>query len=178
MKNYLSEQHRQAVLDALERKHGRKLIFCDMDGVTADFDAGVEKWARDIGISAEEFKKRKMYRQPNFYLDLELMLGAKESIQNLDSKYEIAFVSAPSWDNPHSFTEKRIWIEKYFGQWGKKRMDLSFRKGLYMGHYLIDDRTKYGAGDFIGEHIMYGIEPFKTWTEVENYLMNPELAII
>ena len=51
-------------------------------------------------------------------------------------------------------------------------MDLSFRKGHYMGHFLIDDRTKYGAGEFIGEHIMFGTEPFKTWKEVLEYLLN------
>jgi 5'(3')-deoxyribonucleotidase len=172
MKNHLTKNQIQFILDALEKKIGRKLLLVDLDGVVADFDSGVEKWARNIGISGEEFKKNKMYRQKHFYLDLELIPGAKESLLRLDSKYEIAFVSAPSWNNPHSFTEKRIWIEKFFGRWGEKRMDLSFRKGLYMGHFLVDDRTKYGAGDFIGEHIMFGTDPFKTWTETENYLLS------
>jgi len=175
MKNILTEEQIKAFLDAFEQKIGKKTLLIDLDGVVADFDASAEKWGRDIGISAQEFKDKKMYRQQSFYLELELMPGAKDAIQKLDSVYEIAFVSAPSWDNPHSFTEKRIWIEKHFGQWGRKRMDLSFRKGHYMGHYLIDDRTKYGAGDFMGEHIMFGTDPFKTWSEVTEYLIKPSI---
>lgn len=171
MKQFLNKEQIQAFLDALEKKVGRKTLFIDMDGVVADFDAGVDLWSKNIGISPEEFKDKKLYRQPQFYYELDLIPGAKEAIHELDSVYEIAFVSAPSWNNPHSFTEKRLWIEKHFGAWAKKRMDLSFRKGSYMGHYLIDDRTKYGAAEFIGEHIMFGTEPFKTWEDTKSYLL-------
>lgn len=172
MKTILSKEDIQKFLDAVQQKHGRKLLYIDMDGVVADFDGGAEKWAKGMGITAQEFKDKKLYRQPDFYYELELIPGAKEAIQELDTHFEIAFVSAPSWNNPNSFTEKRYWIEKHFGQWAKKRMDLSFRKGNYIGHFLVDDRTKYGAGDFIGEHIMYGTDPFTTWEEVLNYLKN------
>jgi 5'(3')-deoxyribonucleotidase len=171
MKNILQPEVLKTFLDALETKDGKKTIFIDMDGVIADFDEASERWGRNIGISAEEFKEKKMYRQKDFYADLNLMEGAKDAIEKLDPVYNIAFVSAPSWDNPHSFTEKRIWIEKQFGAWSRKKMDLSFRKGHYIGHYLIDDRKKYGAADFIGEHIMFGTEPFNTWKEVTDYLI-------
>jgi 5'-nucleotidase len=174
MKEILTKEQMKIFLDAIEKKHGRKLMYIDMDGVVADFDKGAVAWAANLGISPEQFIEQKRYRQPNFYFELELIEGAKEAIQELDTMYEIAFVSAPSWGNPHSFTEKRLWIEKYFGQWAKKRMDLSFRKGNYMGHVLIDDRTKYGAGDFIGEHIMFGTEPFKSWPDVVQYLKSLE----
>lgn len=171
MKNYLTTEQIQIFLDALEKKAGRKTMFIDMDGVVADFDEAAIRWGAKEEITGEDFKKQKKYRQPGFYADLNLMEGAEDAIKQLDSVFEIAFVSAPSWGNPSSFTEKRIWIEKHFGDWGKKRMDLSFRKGHYMGHYLIDDRTKYGAGEFMGEHIMFGTAPFKTWTDVTNYLI-------
>ena len=171
MKNILEPEVLKAFLDALEKKDGKKTIFFDLDGVVADFDEAAIRWGEKVGINGEEFKKKKLYRQEGFYADLNLMDGAKEAIEKLDTVYNIAFVSAPSWDNPFSFTEKRIWIEKHFGTWARKKMDLSFRKGHYIGHYLIDDRTKYGAADFIGEHIMFGTEPFKTWKEVTDYLI-------
>lgn len=173
MKTLLDENTRLAFLNALEKKIGKKLLFIDLDGVVADFDKGVEKWSSDLGITPQEFKDRKLYRRERFYYDLDLIPGAKEAIMELSSKYEIAFVSAPSWNNPHSFTEKRLWIEEVFGDWSKKRMDLSFRKGNYIGHYLVDDRTKYGAGDFIGEHIMFGKDPFRDWGAVKEYLLLP-----
>ena len=149
MKNILEPEVLKAFLDALEKKDGKKTIFFDLDGVVADFDEAAIRWGEKVGINGEEFKKKKLYRQEGFYADLNLMDGAKEAIEKLDTVYNIAFVSAPSWDNPFSFTEKRIWIEKHFGTWARKKMDLSFRKGHYIGHYLIDDRTKYGAADFI-----------------------------
>lgn len=170
MKTILTEEQIKIFLDAFEQKVGRKTMLIDLDGVAADFEATAEKWARDMGISVQEFKDKKLYRQANFYYELELMPGAKEAIETLALDYEITFVSAPSWDNPASFTEKRLWIAEKFGEWARKRLDLSFKKGHYFGHYLIDDRTKYGAGDFIGEHIMFGTEPFQDWAKVVEYL--------
>jgi 5'-nucleotidase len=170
MRTLLAQEHRDAFLQALEKKIGRKLMQVDMDGVIADFDKAAEIWGANIGISGEEFKAKKMYRQPLFYKGLDLIPGAKDALFELDEHVEIRFLSAPSWGNPYSFTEKRYWIEEHFGSWGTKRMDLSFRKDLVMGHFLVDDRTKYGAGDFIGEHIMYGSEKFPDWNSVVKHV--------
>ena len=175
MIHLLTDNQRKEFLDVLEKKIGRKLLLIDMDGVIADFDLGVEKYSKEIGITTKEFTDAKMYRIPKFYAQLELMTGAVEFVERLKPKYEIRFLSAPSWNNPSSFTEKRIWIEHKFGYWAKKRMDLTFRKDLFMGHYLVDDRTKYGAGDFIGEHIMFGQAPYHTLEIVADYLMNDDL---
>ena len=174
MKELLTKEQIQAFLDALEKKTGKKILLFDMDGVVADFDKCAINWARNMGISSQEFKDKKMYRQPGFYLELEPMEGAIEAIQKLEPKFEIRFVSAPSWSNPSSFTEKRLWIEKYLGNWAEKRMDLTFRKDLFMGHYLVDDRLKYGAGEVLGEHIMFGNEIFPTWKEVTEYLLRDD----
>lgn len=172
MKNFLTKEQIQVFLDALEKKVGKKTLIFDLDGVVADFDDAAEYWANQLEVTVDLFKDKKMYRNiPEFYLELGLIEGAKESIMKLDTVYDIIFVSAPSWKNINSFSAKRIWIEKHFGEWAEKRMDLSFHKGHYMGHYIIDDRQKYGAGDFIGEHIMFGTEPFKTWKEITNYLL-------
>ena len=171
MKNFLTEEQIKVFLDALEKKTGKKLCFVDIDGPVANFEKEAEIWAKNAGITTREFIDQKMYRQPKFYAGLELVENVKESIEELSKKYEIRFLSAPSWGNPHSFIEKRIWIEEKFGSFAEKRMDLSFRKDLSMGHYLIDDRLKYGAGEFIGEHIMYGSEQFPDWNSVLKYLI-------
>lgn len=171
MKNFLTEEQINIFLDALEKKIGRKLVFVDMDGCIAHFDNAAEIWAKKEGINSKEFIDRKLYRQPKFYAGLELIDNAKEAVEKLSEIYEIRFLSAPSWGNPHSFIEKRIWIEEKFGDFATKRMDLTFRKDLSMGHFLIDDRLKYGAGDFIGEHIMYGSEQFPDWNSVLKYLL-------
>lgn len=171
MKNFLTEEQIKIFLDALEKKVGKKTLLCDLDGVVADFEPMADFHAEKLGITRKEFTDRKLYRDiKGFYLDLEMIPGAKEALERLDKIYDIIYVSAPSWGNVHCFTEKRLWVEKHLGKMAEKKMDLSFHKGHYFGHYLIDDRTKYGAGDFIGQHIMFGKDPFSTWPEVEHYL--------
>ena len=126
-----------------------------------------------MNLTFEEFVDRGEYKYiEDFYKDLPLIPGAKEAIEKLErsGKYYLCFVSAPSWKNVNSFSDKRIWIEKHFPNF-KKRMDLSFHKGYYMGHYLIDDRIKYGAEDFIGEHIMFGDRNYSNWDDVLNKLL-------
>lgn len=178
MKNILTPEQIQLFLNAFEKKIGKKTILIDIDGVIADFEASATKHATEMGITFQEFADQKIYRNlPGFYLGLDLIPGAKETIMKLDKVYDIIFVSAPSWGNIHCFTEKRVWIEKHFGRWAAKKMDLSFHKGHYFGHYLIDDRTKYGAGDFMGEHIMFGTDPFKTWKEIDNYFFSKDFLL-
>ena len=172
MKDNLTPKQIKVFLDALEKKVGRELIFFDLDGVVCDFKKLTKSYAEKINLTEEEFINKKLYRQPGFYISLEPTEGAIESIEELKKKYEIRFLSAPSWNSPDSFKEKRLWIEKYFGKWGEKRLDLSFRKDLSMGHYLIDDRTENGAGEFIGEHIHYGKEKFPDWEKIVKYLMS------
>jgi hypothetical protein len=41
-----------------------------------------------------------------------------------------------------------------------------------MGDYLIDDRTKNGAGEFSGELIQFGSDSFPNWESVVEFL-NP-----
>jgi len=171
MKKHLTEEQIKTLLNALELAEGKPTLYLDMDGVVADFEKTAGIWGEKLGLTAKEFADKKLYRQPNFYAELELMPGAKEAIEELDKHFQIRFLSAPSWSNPHSFIEKRIWVEKNFGEWGYKRMDLTFRKDRSIGHYLVDDRTKYGASNFIGEHIMFGTEPFNGWEEVTKYLI-------
>lgn len=171
MKNFLTEEQIKIFLDALEKKIGRKICFIDMDGTIAAFKKEAEIWAKNEGITTKEFIDQKMYRQRYFYSGLELIDNAKEAVNKLSEVYEIRFLSAPSWESPYSFTEKRIWIEEKFGDFATNKMDLTRRKDLSMGHFLVDDRLEYGAVDFIGEHIMYGSEQFPDWDSVLRYLL-------
>ena len=47
------------------------------------------------------------------------------------------------------------WIKTYFGDIFKKKVVLSHNKQLNIGDYLIDDHTRNGADEFIGEHIHF-----------------------
>lgn len=171
MKN-LSESVKEEILNFILSKYGKKLLFFDLDGVLADFDKQAIIEANKLTITVEEFLRGGHYRNvKDFYMNLEPTDGAIELIEKLKDHFEIIFLSAPSWGNENSFTDKRIWIEKYFGKWSKKRLELSFRKGAQIGHFLVDDRLKYEVADFIGEHLHYGTEKFKDLDAVYQHLM-------
>jgi len=175
IRRYLDQETLDIIMDALKKAHsGKEVVWVDMDGVVADFEPKATEEAVKMGLTFREFADHKQYRHiEGFYRDLPLIPGAREAILELDAcgKYEINFLSAPSWGNESCFTDKRIWIDEKFGADFEKRMDLSFHKGHYLGHYLIDDRTKYGAGEFIGEHIMYGNSQYPNWDAVLKKLL-------
>jgi 5'(3')-deoxyribonucleotidase len=75
------------------------------------------------------------------------------------------------WALPESYSGKRIWLEKHFGESIKKRLILSHRKDLLMGDYLIDDRLRHGVTEFKGEHIHFGTDKFPDWEAVLDYLL-------
>jgi len=155
----------------------KKIIYVDLDGTLADFDLELKKYHPDINtITNHEERSSKVDKLvlsiSTFFEDLEPMKDSIESIHELSKNYEIYFLSTAMWDVPHSFTGKRLWIEKHFGEFGKKRLILSHRKDLNIGDYLIDDRLKNGAAEFKGEHIHFGTDKFPNWKSVTNYLVD------
>ena len=109
--------------------------------------------------------------EPGFYRDIKPMSGAAEAFIKLCEYYEVYILSTPSWNNPSSFTDKRLWVEEYLGHHAEKRLILSHRKDLCIGDYLIDDRNLNGVKNFKGEHIYFGREKFSDWDAVLKYLI-------
>ena len=92
-------------------------------------------------------------------------------------KYDMYIVTMNPWGNPMSSMDKRFWIEDHFGSMFHKKMFVTHRKDLLIGHYLIDDRTKNG-GDFMGEHLHFGWNwedkkwnKFHSWDTILDYLL-------
>ncbi len=97
--------------------------------------------------------------------------GAIEAVNQLFPLYDLYFLSSPMWGVPESYIGKRIWIEKQFGVLAKKRLILSHRKDLHIGDFLVDDRTRNGAGDFKGFHIHFGTPAFPDWKTTLAFLI-------
>ena len=144
-----------------------KTLFIDMDGVIVDFMQSVK--------NHPEFEKYKneIDALPNVFLNALPMEHAIDSVGKLldCGKYEVYIASTAPWGNIDSLSHKRIWIEKYFGDRLKKRLILTHRKDFLIGDYLIDDRTKNGAGEFKGELIHFGADKFPDWDSVLQYLL-------
>lgn len=156
----------------------KKIVYVDMDGVVADFDKKMaelnpslyvgegENWEERSKIVSDEIAKC-----PKFFLQLDPIPGAIEAVNKLFDKYDIYFLSTPVWSNPEGWGDKRLWLEKHFGEKSFKRLILSHRKDLNIGDYLIDDTTRNGAGEFKGIHIHFGSDKYPNWDSVVKCLI-------
>ena len=70
-----------------------------------------------------------------------------------------------------AWSDKLLWVKQYLGDTAHKRLILSHNKNLNRGDYLIDDRTKNGAGEFQGKLIRFGSDEFPNWDAVTRYLL-------
>lgn len=143
----------------------KKIVYIDLDGVVADFDAAFKRVAEKTWIEGCEKKVPE-----GFFLDLALINGAVESINKLSQKYELYFLSTPQWSNPSCWKEKRLWVEKHFQELFFKRLILTHNKGLLKGDYLIDDKIQNGVAEFQGKHIHFGSAEFPNWDAVMLFL--------
>ena len=137
----------------------KKIVWLDMDGVLVNFRKGVD----EILERNPEFKEKykgEYDRMHGVFRNPPPIDGAIEAVKKLaeSGKYELYIASTAPWDNPESATDKRYWIEKYFGDLFKKKMVITHLKNMLIGDYLIDDRTKNGAGEFKGELIHFGYD--------------------
>ena len=148
----------------------KELIFIDMDGVLADAEKKMQIWSSKLGLTTTELFAKKLYHMPGFYADLPPIDGAVEAFEILSKHFEVYILTAPSWENPSCYTDKRLWVEKYLGKPAYKRLIISNDKSLFTGRALIDDRLKYGVTKFKGEHIHFGTDRFPNWNSVLDYL--------
>jgi 5'-nucleotidase len=129
----------------------RKLIiFLDMDGVLADFDAAiVNKGMQD---PPEMFI-------PGFFRNLAVMDGAKEAVPVLlaNKNLRIYIGSKVTSKATNCASEKMEWIKEHFPAL-LRRMVLVCDKGLLRGDILIDDDIKRWKKKFKGRFIHFDRE--------------------
>lgn len=152
--------------------------YIDMDGVIADFDAGVKKYAPDLHTGEEypDYDTRAdrvdklCEANPYIFHDLPLIEGAIEAVEWLMSVADIYFLSTPMWNVPLSYTGKREWLGKHFGEKAKKRLILTHRKDLNVGDFLIDDRLRNGVDKFTGVHFHFATPLLPDWKTTRQHI--------
>ena len=151
--------------------NNKKIVWLDMDGVLVDFGKHIETTISNNPILGELYKDREDHI-PGIFRNPPPIEGAIEAVKKLaeSGKYELYIATAAPWGNPESATDKRYWIEEHFGRLFHKRMAVTHLKNMLIGDYLIDDRTKNGAGEFGGIHIHFG-QNGTDWNEVLRLLL-------
>ena len=152
-----------------KRKRGsrtKKIVYVDMDNVLVDFPSAL---ARIPARIVAKYKGR-LDEVPNIFSKMNPVPGAIESFRELASRFDTFVLSTAPWENPSAWSDKLRWIKKHLGKAAHKRLILTHHKDLNRGHFLIDDRTKNGAGRFEGELVKFLSKRFPDWPSVMSYL--------
>lgn len=159
-------------------KSKKKVLYIDMDGVVADFWRAIQLNQPKIDDKnffptyADQEKEVDVIceRNPHIFQFLLPIEGAIEATKPLFEKFDVYFLSTPMWEIPESYSDKRLWLEKYYGDLANKRLILTNRKDLAIGDYLVDDRLKNGSEKFNGKLIHFGTLAFPDWDSVVKFL--------
>lgn len=143
--------------------YNKEIIFVDMDDCICDFTGN---YNHKLKLTPEIKYPQSQY---GFFTDLKPIEAAIDAVNILRYKYDVYILTRPSFRNPLCYTEKRIWLEKYFGLPFCEKLILCGYKHLLKGDYLIDDHP---WPLFEGEQILFGKEPFEDWVKVLNYFRN------
>jgi 5'(3')-deoxyribonucleotidase len=134
-------------LDELLKFAKSPKLFCDLDGVLANFDKGFQ----DLGYPPpQEFMDKYgkdafwkiLPQHPRFFRDLEWMPDGKE-LWSYIKQFNPTILSAPAREStmPHCKEDKIAWVKEHLGN---IEIIIDANKGKYTndGDILIDDREK------------------------------------
>ena len=130
-----------------------------MDGVLVDLHSSITNYL-DKNPSLKDKFKGCPDHIPGIFRDPLPIKGAIDAIKKLvdSDKYDMFIATSAPWGNPSSLTDKRYWLEKWFGRTFHKKLITTHRKDLLIGDYLIDDRLRNGAGEFNGTLLRFGYD--------------------
>ena len=149
----------------------KKILYFDMDNVLVDFHSGISFLSEETRQAYEG----RLDEVPGIFSLMKPLDGAVDAVKLLSHYFNVYILSTAPWKNISAWSDKAAWVQRYFG--GDKdspfykRLIITHHKNLNKGDFLIDDRTKNGAGEFEGELIMFGSEKFPSWKSVTDYLI-------
>jgi len=172
---------------------GVKRLIVDMDGVLADaceqFQIFEERASGRRLPLAEILGKHELevfprghahVRSPGFFRQAPLIAGGRETLEELNRRYELYIVSAAT-EFPLSLAEKVEWLGEHFPFIPWQRIVLCGSKEIVSGDIMIDDHFK-NLDLFKGRRLLFtqphnqphdnrGHERVNSWAEVGRLLL-------
>ncbi|BAX82348.1 5' nucleotidase, NT5C type [Labilibaculum antarcticum] len=151
----------------IDKSLEKKILYIDMDSVLVDFQSGIDQ----LNDATKKKYENNLDEVPGIFSLMKPTSGAVYIVEKLAKIYDIYILSTAPWENPSAWSDKLEWVKEYLPEIGKKRLILSHHKNLNIGDYLIDDRTKNGAGEFKGELIHFLTVQYPDWDSVFDHLV-------
>ena len=142
-------------------------IYIDLDGTVCDLVGAVRNFRNKYShLPDDNISYKYPWSIPGFFKKLKPIPGSIESVKELALKYDVWFLSRPSFKNTHSYTEKADWVNKHFGYEMQKKLILGGDKSLLKGRILIDDSDNANQSNFDGVWIRIGSDQYPDWPSV------------
>jgi 5'(3')-deoxyribonucleotidase len=138
-----------------------------MDNVLVDFQSGIDQ----LDVLTKIKYMGRYDEVPGIFAKMLPLKDAIDSFNELSEHFDTYILSTSPWENHTAPSDKLKWVKIYLGNKARKRLILTHRKDLNIGDFLVDDRTKNGAGEFRGEFIQFGTDRFPNWAAVKSHLM-------
>ena len=150
----------------------KKILYVDLDNTLVNVQSGIDRLTNAEYIRYE----KRLDEVPGIFARMEPINGAIEAFQTLAKSFDTYILSMAPWGNASAWQHKLEWVQEYLGADAAgpayKRLIISHHKHLNRGHFLVDDGSAVGAGQFEGELIKFLTPLFPDWHTVTRYLLD------
>ena len=148
----------------------KKVLYIDMDNVLVDFQSGIDQFDEATRVKY----KNDLDEVPGIFSLMKPKEGAIEAFNELSEAFDTYILSTAPWKNPTAWSDKLRWVHEHLGESAYKRLILTHHKDLNAGDFLVDDRDKNGAKEFLGEWIKFDPEQKEEWSRIKAYLLGKQ----